>query len=262
MLGRALQHKLLASVDLDDGARMQVHAEILKQKPMLKEVFTEFHKIMLGLDGKHLDQTGGTKIELGAGVFPIKRTFDDVLATDVVASPDIDLVVDAMAMDLPDESVHALYGQNCFHHFSDPDRFFREALRVLKPGGGVVLIDPYYGSLASLVYRRLFTTETFVKETDNWKTDLAGPMVGANQALSYVVFVRGRDEFNRRYSGLDVVEMKPLSSYVRYLLSGGLNFVKLLPDFASGALKAAEWALRPGLRWLGLHHVIVLKKRS
>ena len=69
MLGRALQHKLLASVDLDDGARMQVHAEILKQKPMLKEVFTEFHKIMLGLDGKHLDQTGST--------FPIKRTFDD-----------------------------------------------------------------------------------------------------------------------------------------------------------------------------------------
>ncbi|MDA1183735.1 MAG: methyltransferase domain-containing protein [Acidobacteria bacterium] len=257
-----LQHKLLASVDLDDSARMHVHAEILEQKPILKEVFTEFHTTMLRLDRKHLAQTGGMKIELGAGVFPIKRTFDDVLATDVVASPDTDLVLDALAMDLPDESVHALYGQNCFHHFPDPDRFFKEALRVLKPGGGVVLIDPYHGPLASFVYRRLFTTETFVKDADNWQTDMAGPMVGANQALSYVVFVRGRDEFDRRHGGLDVVEMKPLSSYVRYLLSGGLNFVKLVPDFAAGALKAAEWALRPGLSLLGLHQVIVLKKQS
>ena len=50
----------------------------------------------------------------------------EVLATDVITAPHLDRVINAEAMDFPDKSVKVIYGQNCFHHFPHPGRFFHE----------------------------------------------------------------------------------------------------------------------------------------
>jgi hypothetical protein len=132
---------------------------------------------------------------------------------------------------------------------------------VLAPGGGVVLIEPYYGPLASVVFRRLFTSEGFDKQMRGWQSAAAGPMVGANQALSYVVFKRDREQFDRELPGLEIVASFPLGNYVRYLLSGGLNFRQLAPTLSVPVLQAVEAVLRPLRNVLALHHVIVLRRR-
>ena len=261
MLGRLLAAPGTAGLDLEGPERLVVHKRVLAAKPMLEEVFREDHRLVMEIDRRTFGEAPGTRVELGAGVAPVAMSYADVLATDVVDGPGLDGVLDAQAMDLADGSVRALYGQNCFHHFPDPMRFLVEAERVLAPGGGVVLIEPYFGPAAALIYRHLFASETFDKTMPGWQSAASGSMQGANQALSYIVFVRDRARFERDLPGLELVGMDPLENWVRYLLSGGLNFRQLVPGSAAGALKALERALRPARRLLALHHVIVLRRR-
>jgi hypothetical protein len=51
-----------------------------------------------------------------------------------------------------------------------------------------------------------------------------------------------------------------LTNYLRYLLSGGLNFRQLVPDRLLPVIKLLEGALRPARNILALHHVIVIRK--
>src|ERR1700677_3658347 len=142
LLQRLLALPETAGLDVDGLDRLEVHAAVLKRKPMLEAVFRECHELMLGLDRRTFGETPGLRVELGAGVAPIAMTCPEVLATDVVPASGLDAVLDAQRLELADGSVRALYGQNCFHHFPEPSRFLAEADRVLAPGGGVVLIEP------------------------------------------------------------------------------------------------------------------------
>jgi SAM-dependent methyltransferase len=71
------------------------------------------------------------------------------------AAPDAALAR-ARAEDLPwrDASVDRVFCVNALHHFADRGRFFAEARRVLKPGGGILTIgkDPYADRDAWWVY--------------------------------------------------------------------------------------------------------------
>lgn len=260
LLRRLLCEKETLHLDVDGADRMAAHRAVLDRKPMIRHVFEEFHRECLRLDAELFGDTPGLRVELGAGVCPIRRTDPDVLATDVVPADDLDRVLDAQAMDLPDGSVRALYGQNCFHHFPDPAVFLAEATRVLHPGGGAILIEPYHGPLARLLYKRLFASEGFDMSAPGWITAVDGPMHGANQALSYNVFRRDHERFERDFPALRLVHARPLPNALRYFLSGGLNFKSLVPRVLDGPLRAVEGALRPLSRLTALHHVLVLQK--
>ncbi len=185
-----------------------------------------------------------------------------VLSTDIVAAPDLDFITDAQELGLRTDSVRVVYAQNVFHHLAEPRRFLHELERVLVPGGGAVLLEPYYGPVASFVYKRLFTGEDFDKSVEEWETPMAGPMHGANQALSYVVFVRDRARFGSQFPALEIVHCSTLPNYLRYVVSGGLNFRQLLPDVAITPLRTLEWILRPLRPLLALHQLIVLRKKT
>jgi len=64
-----------------------------------------------------------------------KQVEPDLLTTDVVAGPTVDLVLDAQEMALDGNSVGAFYGVNCFHHFNRPRSFLSELVRTVVPGG-------------------------------------------------------------------------------------------------------------------------------
>lgn len=256
----SLAEPRLAGIDIDGEDRILVHRRILQEKPMLKGVFDEIYRKLWSLDERHFSGTG-KRVEIGAGVSGFKDLYPDLVTTDIVAAPHLDFVLDAHDMQFEDESVRCFYGMNCFHHFHDPEAFFRELLRTLVPGGGCILVEPFHGPVAARFYRDVFDSETFDATQTTW-TSQSGVMSDANQALSYIVFKRDRARFEQLFPGLEIVEQRWLRNYPRYLLSGGLNFRQLMPTFTIPLLKGLEILAVPIGRLCALHHYIVLRKRS
>ena len=246
-------------IDVNGISRFEAHKKMLIKKRMLRDVFNEFHKLFRKLDREYLSGDG-LEIELGSGVSLMRDVYPSVLATDIVPSPHLDRVLNAENMNLENESVRVIYGQNCFHHFMEPDKFFKELERVLKPGAGFIMLDPFYGPIATFLFKRLFRTEGFDKNYPSWNTPHLGPMNGANQALSYIIFVRDYNIFEQKYPTLKIVHRQTVGNYLKYLLSGGLNFRQLVPDSFTGLVNVLEKLLSPFNQIFALHHVIVIKK--
>lgn len=248
-------------MDVDGSERLELHGKVLERKRMLREVFVEFHHAFHRLAARYF-KVEGLEVELGAGIAPMRNSYPEVLATDIVATEHLDMALNAEAMSLDDHSARVFYGQNCFHHFPHPDRFFTELERTLKIGGGAILIEPFHGPFAAFLYKRLFKSEGFDMHFPSWETPSTGPMNGANQALSYIVFVRDRQAFERKHPGLEIVHQEICGNYLRYLVSGGLNFRQLLPDALIPVLKVVEKLLHPLRRVLALHHIVVIRRTS
>ncbi|MDP1822144.1 MAG: class I SAM-dependent methyltransferase [Archangium sp.] len=253
----------LRGVDITGPQRLPLHQKILAEKKMIRAVFEEFYRTSLALEAKHFGSTTGLRVEIGAGTSFFKSLQPDLISTDLEASPHLDMVVDAQRMPFENESVRTLFCINAFHHFPEPRKFFSEVMRVVRPGGGCIIIDPAYGPVSDFLYRRLFSSEGYDRASTNW-----GYLPGAdgqslpNQALSFVVFIRDIEKLTREFPALELVEKDVLPSYLEYLLSGGLNFRQLVADWMQPGVRALETALHPFRRQLGLHHFVVLRKSA
>ena len=258
----ALQEPRLIGVDPDSEEMLAIHSKVLYEKPMMRDVFAEFYHICISLDKKHFGDSKTKRVEIGAGVSFFKKKYPEIISTDIKKANNLDMVVDAQNMPFENNSVRAIYGINCFHHFPNPNLFFYELERVLDKGCGCVLIDPYYGTIAKRFYKKIFDTETFDMMQKEWVNESLGFMNGANQALSYIVFVRDKKIFEGKYPNLEIVVQKPLNNYMRYLLSGGLNFRQILPSFFSPVIKFFEFLFIPLNSVFALHHIIVIRKKK
>ena len=218
--------------------------------------------LCLALD-RELLSGKGQRVEVGAGTALFRSYDPGVISTDIKAAGHLSGVVDAQNMPFGDCTIRTFYGIHCFHHLPDPAAFLRELERVLVPGGGCVLIEPFHGPIAQWLYPRLFATEHFDKNQEGWRSKLdMTTMHGANQALSYVVFVRDRARLEEDFPQLETALRKPLNNYLRYVTSGGLYFKQLLPDLSIPFLRLVETFLFPLRSFLALHHVIVVRKRD
>lgn len=255
----ALREPLVGALDVDSPDFSLAHRRVLMSKPMLRELFESFYRDCRALDEKYFAETSGARVEIGSGSSFIADVFPDVITSDIKVLPSVKLVLNAEAMPFPDESLRCIYAINVFHHLPDPRAFFREMLRTLQPGGGIILIEPYYGPAARFLFTRLFVSEGFDQHAQSWETPDAGPFSQANQALSYVVFKRDRSTFEREFPELKLVTDLP-HTHLSYLISGGVNFRQLAPDWISPALRYLENALSPLNPVLALQHTIVLRK--
>jgi hypothetical protein len=85
-------------------------------------------------------------------------------------------------------------------------------------------------------------------------------MIGANQALSFIVFVRDRQYFDSMFPDLSIVQKLPVCFGLRYILTGGLNFRKLAPSFVFKIIRKLErfpWLFH----FFAIHWIIVVEKR-
>ena len=258
----SLQEPRLIGIDPDSEEMLAIHSKVLYEKPMMREVFSEFYDTCISLDKKYFGNSTAKRVEIGAGVSFFKKKYPEIISTDIKKAENLDMVVDAQGMPFENKTIRAIYGINCFHHFPNPELFFNELERVLDKGCGCILIDPYYGSVAKRFYKKIFDTETFDMTQKEWVNESLGFMNGANQALSYIVFVRDKKKFEEKYPDLEIVVQKPLNNYMRYLLSGGLNFRQILPSFFSPVIKFFEFIFIPFNSVFALHHIIVIRKKN
>lgn len=248
-------------IDVDDNKLLLIHANILREKRLLRSAFETFYHDMIALCERYF-QVSGLEIELGTGAGFFRDIRPVLTTSDVRKGPNIDMELDAQAMNLKDSTVRCIYAINVFHHLPSPRQFFNELMRVLQPGGGCILIEPHGGFASSLLHKHLHNDEYFDPYASNWSSDeISGPLSGANQALAHIVFDRDLDRFNELYgSKLEIVHRGYELNALRYLFSGGLNFRQLMPSIMDRPLSWIENLSRPIASYWSLHQVIVIRR--
>jgi SAM-dependent methyltransferase len=256
-----IKPEVYKSMDFDSDYAMQVAYENLRNKKCLHDIYTELYHKMMKIKDKFLNN-GTDVLEIGSGAGFIKDLYPYVITSDVVMrGGGVDMLVNAENMSsFSANSLDAVFAMNVFHHIPDVNNFFTEVSRVVRPGGGVVMLEPYYGPVAGLLYRHIHP-EPFDDKALNWKLprENSGPMTGSNQAVSYLVFRRDYKKFKYLYPDLSLVYQEPCL-FLRYMATGGCWLNRLLPEFVFPVLKGVEVLLKPFMRFLALAHIIVVKK--
>lgn len=239
-------------------------AEILEQrrqkwesKEILRRLYSKWYSLM----GSWIKP--GVILELGGGSGNLKGFFPGTISSDVVFMSWLDAVLDAHKLPFRKGTVDSIVLFDVLHHLSAPAAFFSEAERVLKPGGRIVMMEPYVSWASFLVYK------FFHQEGLQWKTDPLDdkdphrdrdPFQG-NQAIPTLIFRQHRKRFLEHHPRLRILHEEK-TDFLMYPLSGGFHHRSLCPISLAGFLERCERFLRPLNPSLAFRVLLVLEKMS
>ena len=256
-----LQPREYKEIDFDSVEASEKAIEIMRTKKCLHDVYVEKYRLLMKEAVKNLKLSSDSKIlEIGSGGGFIKDIFPNVITSDIKPLSNIDIIINAERLPFDDNELGAIFAVHTIHHIPDIDSFLQEATRVLKSGGGMVCIEPYWGLVARFLYKNLHP-EPFDEKAAEWNlTEPSGPMSGSNQALSYIMLKRDRALFLKKHQPFEIIRSKRFG-FIRYFCTGGIWLNQILPDFCFPFLKVIEVALKPFMPLLAIHHVFILRKR-
>lgn len=243
-------------IDFDSVEAGELASDALRNKKCLRNIYIETYSLMMKLRRKYL--TNGITLEIGSGGGFIKDIFNEVITSDIKQLSNIDKVIDAEKLPFENSTLSSILAVHVIHHIPDITKFLKEASRVLKPGGGIICVEPYWGPLATFIYKKMHP-EPFDKETPKWELDKRNPMTESNQAISYLILKRDREKFRTIFPEFQIVYRKRFG-FLRYMMTGGLWLNQKLPDFMFPILKYIEIMLTPLMPLLAIHHIFVIKK--
>ena len=206
----------------------------------------------------------GPFVEIGSGPGFARSFIPGLRLTDVVRAPWHDDQVSAEQLPFADGSLGALVLFDVLHHLAAPAAFFEQALRVLAPGGRVVMCEPYLSPLSFPVYRFLHE-EPVVMGVDPLAVQAGSDKdpFDSNQAIPTLLFdrARGRAAFSARFPRFIVGEVERLAGPA-YPASGGFGKRPLLPLAVWHALDGLEARLpKVAYRLLGFRMLVTVEKR-
>ena len=129
-----------------------------------------------------------------------------------------------------------------------------------RPGGLVVMIEPWVTSWSTLVYTQLHH-EPFDPKVKEWEFPASGPLSGENGALPYILFERDRLQFEREFPMWQIQTIKLMMPFC-YLLSGGVSMRSLMPGSSFKCWRTLENLLRPQMNNLAMFAYVVLQKKE
>lgn len=199
-------------------------------------------------------------LELGSGGGFFKDFAPHALTSECVQTPRVDLVVDACAIDthFEPESLDAITAFNVFHHLPDATGFLAGASKVLRVGGRIAMIEPWFTPVGQWFYRALHH-EPWVADPDDWSLRGHGRLGGANSRLPTSVFRDSDARFEREFPALRIVKREPFHKWL-YLASGGLRLNTRIPEGVARRLIALDRAVRLGDGLTGLFATVVVER--
>lgn len=176
-------------------------------------------------------------LEIGSGTSPLKFFYRSVTTSDILPLPYLDCHFDCHAVDtaecLGGRTFDIISLTNVLHHLHRPLDFLKKASARLRPGGKLVMLEPYYSFLSTVIFKTLHHEPSFLDAavTDGGNEG-QGPLSTANMAFPYLAFFR-TPGFARRLAP----EYDPDKASVRYftglsyMLTGGISRRIPLPFF-------------------------------
>lgn len=234
---------------------LEMHRAAWKKKPLLRILYQNWYEQVA------LHLCPGRTVELGGGSGNLKEFLPDAISTDAFFLPWIDAVVDARHLPFGSETVTNLVLFDVLHHIEWPALFFDEALRVLEPGGRLVVMDPYISWLSWPIYNFLHSEPVDLNADPliEKPKEANGNALFANQAVATILFERSMPSFQRRYPNLKLLGCRHLAFFV-YPLSGGFAHPSLLPLSIGKGLLSLEDKLSCVAKKLAFRILIAFEK--
>jgi SAM-dependent methyltransferase len=202
------------------------HREVWERKETIRLLYRDFHRRLLDSCPE------GPVLDIGGGTAHVKDSRPDIISTDILHFPGIDVVADAHRLPFPDGYFSGVVMLDVLHHLERPIEFLSEASRVLKPGGRLAMIEPAMTPIARRFY------ENFHEEPVDMSADPFAPVAidpdrdpfDANQAIPSLLFTSAaaRSRLEAVVPSLHVTRVGWLSLFA-YPLSGGFQNWSLMP---------------------------------
>ena len=239
------------------------HRRVWMKKPALRRIYKEeFFSRQLAQR-----KISGISIEVGGGPGFFKTALPDVISTDLIYCPWLDVIADAQRLPFREASVSNVFGVDILHHLGAPMAFLQEAERVLAPGGRLILAEPWVTPISYLIYRYLHQEDCDLSvnayELSNPDRAAAKKAFDGNQAVPYLLF--GRRNRSKTLALVPQLKLAMLEQFClfAYLLSFGFKNMNLLPEFIYPGVAVIERVTLPLWRRIAsLRALIVLEKRD
>jgi SAM-dependent methyltransferase len=220
-----------------------------------------YRRLRDALPGREL----GPWVEIGSGPGLAAEFIPELLLTDIVAAPWHAQRAAAEALPFGDGEVGALVLFDVLHHVTEPAAFFAEAVRVLRPGGRILLLEPYISLLSRVIYG-LFHPELVDMSVDPFARAAgaeAKDPFASNQAVPTLIFCRARGRrFATMFPQLAVTRLERFAG-LSYPTTGGFSRRPLLPMLLWRALFALENLVPRFLfRLFGFRLFVVIERRA
>jgi SAM-dependent methyltransferase len=220
------------------AAPLDDYRAVWERKPVLRLVYNDFY------DRIAAACTAGVTVELGGGIGNLKERLDNVVATDIQFGSWLDCVADAQKLPFAAAAVANIVLVDVLHHLEYPVNFFREAERVLRDGGRIVMVEPAI-TWGSTLFYRLLHHEPVIMSADPLlagEPDPSRDPYDANQAIPTLIATRDRARFQALFPRLRIARVDWFSLVV-YPLSGGFKPWSLIPETVARRCLRIEQAI-------------------
>ena len=233
-----------------------VQTEILSKKKLLLFWSREVYRyIKNNLSGNTVT------LEMGSGSSLLWEHIPGLIRSNILFIKENDLVFSAFDMPFKDSSVGNIILINVLHHLQDPVAFFEEAERVLKPGGRVLISDPYISLLSYPIWHYLHPENCDAKNIGFNKAGDINPLIDANSATATNMFCDQSFSMSGRCGQLNLVAVQLHSKFL-YWIAGGYNFPQFIPTFLYPLVKLVEKVLSPFDKWLASFMYVIIEKKG
>ena len=253
LLNQLLSDPQARNEDVDDPKVTYQRREIIQSKKMLKSIYDEWYAMQI----EQIPHLSGKLLEVGSGAGFFDEVYQDAFTSEVFYCPFVDMILNGMRLPFPEQSLKAIVMTDVFHHIPDVEQFLNEALRVLEPGGRIIMVEPWVTGWSRWVMDH-FHSEPMDIAMETWQFPSDGPLSSSNQALPWIVFERDLPLFEKKFPTLTLYAIRPFMPF-RYVLSGGVSMKALVPAGCNQGLKAIEGWFNPQ-KW-AMFALIVLEKK-
>lgn len=230
---------------------------IWDQKPVLRTVYNDIFERIASRT------VSGTTLEIGGGIGNLKERIADLISSDIQFAPWLDLVADAQKLPFADDALSNIVMLDVLHHIEFPALLFREASRVLRPGGRMIMAEPGI-TFGSKLFYDVLHHESVLMDADpllEGAPDRDRDPYDSNQAIPTLLATRYRDQFHAKFPELEISETQWFS-FVAYPFSGGFKPWSLINEpMARAILRFEKHAEAAFGRHFGFRLLTVIEKR-
>ncbi|MDP8261831.1 MAG: methyltransferase domain-containing protein [Candidatus Ancaeobacter aquaticus] len=239
---------------LDERETTLLYAQVIKKKHFLNLLYRDFYR---NLVETVKDSSGKSVIELGSGGGFVKEVFPQIITSDIIHVPGLDLQFSVERIPFKKDSVDVYIMIDVLHHIDNVEMCLDELCRSLKIGGKIVMIEPANTIWSRFIYSKFHQENFDIKA--NWHSASSNPLFSANGALPWIIFVRDRKIYEEKYSALRIQKIKTHTP-IRYLISGGVTMRQLLPSCTYNCIRYFEKLMAPLNKYIGMFLTIEIRK--